>query len=136
MCGLPLISTPLPVIEEDFHLDERIVIIFPFDMSEDGQIEKIRNIKKMKVPRYVMPKDKWGELLTGKRKEDHRMKIFKVRANRVSYDRGIVLNELGRPAFPDEIFETTEDRIDSLVNGNNPYRTKFAEVINEKKKRT
>ena len=134
MSGVPLISTPLPVIEEDFHLDDRSVIIFPFDMKESGQIEKIRNIKKMKVPKYSMPEDKWGELLTGKRKDSkYQMKVYRVKANSLSYDRGITLMELGRVARPDEIFETIESRIDNLVNGNNVYRKPFAEVVDEEK---
>lgn len=137
LSGLPLISTDLELLTEDFHLDQRSVITFPFDMSESGQIEKIRNIKKMKanMPKYKMPQEKWGVLLTGTMdkeiKEKYTMKIFRVKANNVSHDRGIILTELGRPANVGEEFDVTEERLDNLVNGNNKYRVAFAELIAE-----
>lgn len=139
LSGLPLISTDLQLLKEDFHLDDRSVITFPFDMEESGQIEKIRHIKKMKsdMPKYKMPPEKWGELLTGTMnkeiKEKYQMKIYRVKANSVSFERGIILMELGRPALPEEEFNTTEDRIDNLVNGNNKFRVPFAEIVEELK---
>ena len=59
------------------------------------------------------------------------MKIFRVKANNVSHDRGIILTELGRPANVGEEFDVTEERLDNLVNGNNKYRVAFAELIAE-----
>lgn len=137
LSGLPLISTDLELLTEDFHLDEKSVITFPFDMAESGQIEKIRNIKQMKanMPKYKMPQEKWGELLTGTMdieiKEKYQMRIFEVQANNVSNDRGIVLPELGRTAKPGEVFVITEDRLDILAKGKNKFNVPFVEILGE-----
>lgn len=133
MQGIPIITTPLSVAEE-LKMDSTMRLICEWDMSNvDEVIEEIFN-RKWNF-NYKPPKDRWDEILakgkTTYKKEEYKMKLFQIKANEVSFERGIHLAELGRPANPGEIFETTEDRIDNLVNGNNKYGVPFAEIIGE-----
>lgn len=130
--GVPLVTTPITVCDE-LNIDSSMRLILNYDLSNvDDVIENMFN-KKMNF-KYTPPKDRWDEILAkgkGKVKENLKMKLFEVKANNVSFERGIVLGELGRPAKPGEVFTITEDRKDNLVNGKNKFNVIFAELIGE-----
>lgn len=135
MQGIPIITTPLTVADE-LKMDSSMRLICDWDMSNvDEVIEQIFN-RKMSF-NYTPPNDRWNELLAkGKaeyEREKYSMKIFKVKANGLSLERGIHITELGRIANPGEEFEITEDRIDALVNSKNGFNVPFAELIEEVK---
>ena len=128
MYGKPLVTTPLTVCEE-LKIDSTMRLVLDWDMSNADEIIEQMFERKMEFS-FVPPKDRWGEILKeGEADTDHRIKMVKVKANSNSKDKLVVLSEIGRIAKPGEIFETTEDRLDNLVNGNNMYRTKFAEKV-------
>lgn len=132
--GKPILTTPLSVCEE-LNMDSSMRLVLNYDMSNVNEIVPQLFKKKMNI-NYSPPKDRWNELLKqgqGKTKENLIMKFYKVQANEVSFNRGIHLAELGRPAKPGEIFETTEDRLDNLVNGKNRFNVPFAKIVEEPK---
>lgn len=132
MQGVPLVTTPLSVCEE-LHMDSSMRLVVDYDLSNMDEIIEQMFTRKMGF-NFTPPEDRWSKILAlgqGEIQEKLKMKLFKVRANSVSFDRGIHLSELGRPAKPGEEFETTEDRLDNLVNGNNKFSVPFAELIEE-----
>lgn len=132
MQGIPLVTTPLTVCDE-LNMDSSMRLILNWDMSNiDEIVEKMFN-KKMNF-NFVPPNDRWDEILAkgkGEVLESMKVKLFEVKANNVSFDRGIHLSELGRPANPGEVFTITEDRLDNLVKGKNKFNVIFAELIGE-----
>ena len=132
--GVPLVTTPITVCDE-LNIDSSMRLILNYDLSNvDDVIENMFN-KKMDF-KYTPPKDRWNEILAkgkGEVKENLKMKLFKVKANNVSSDRGIVLGELGRPAKVGEEFITTEDRVENLCNGKNKFNVVFATLLEEVK---
>lgn len=79
---IPLVTTPLPVLKNDFRIDDRSTIILPFDMKDiSEQVEKIRHIKEMKatMPKYTPPKEKWNKYIT-KAKSNYKNEIIEVEA--------------------------------------------------------
>ena len=132
--GVPLVTTPITVCNE-LNIDSSMRLILNFDLSNSDEVIDNMFNKKMSFE-YIPPKDRWDEILAkgqGYLEEKLKMKLFKVRANDVSFNRGIHLAELGRPAKVGEEFETTEDRLDNLVNGNNKFGIPFATLIEEVK---
>ena len=67
-----------------------------------------------------------------KKTKPKKLKIVTLKATAESRNRRIKIAEVDRILDEGELFETTEDRIDTLVNGNNPYGIIFAEVIPQK----
>ena len=130
--GVPLVTTPITVCDE-LNIDSSMRLILNYDLSNvDDVIENMFN-KKMNF-KYIPPKDRWDEILAkgnGEVKENLKMKLFEVKANNVSHERGIILPELGRTAKPGEVFVITEDRLDILAKGKNKFNVPFVEILGE-----
>lgn len=132
MYNVPIVTTPITVAEE-LKMDPSMRLILDYDLSNADEIIEQMFTRKMNF-KYEPPEDRWGEILApgeGEIEENLKVKLFKVRANGFSQDRGIFLSELGRTAKPGEIFVTTEDRIENLVKGKNRWNAPFAELVEE-----
>lgn len=124
--GTPLLITEIPSFKE-MKLNSENAIYFNFDMSNiDDCIDQM--IHKKYDFTYKPNDDLWGDLLVeGQRKEELKpLMLIKVKATKLSQDRGIHISELGRIAKPNEIFEVEEERLNKLLN--NQYGA-FVEVI-------
>ncbi len=134
MLGKPLIVTKLGWVE-DLGLDERHGFFVKEDLS-DLDVEEIYQRKGTFSFNWSPPEDRWGELLLeGKiERKSKPMKLYRMKATDESYNKGVIVMELGRIAEEGEEFETTEDRIEVLT-GNNTFGCAFAEVIGEVKEK-
>lgn len=107
LLGIPLITTPLKVLTDDFKIDQRSYIELPFDMQNiSAQVERIRHIKDMKanMPKYTTPKEKWGKYIT-KKKSTYKDNTMTVKCIKPYID--ILLQ---RTIQPDEVFTVSEER--------------------------
>jgi len=128
MYNVPLVTTPLTVCNE-LGMDESMRLVVDFDMNNVDEIIDGMFTKKMKF-KFKPPKDRWKELLKkGEKEKDYTVGIYKVRATKKSEQLLVPIKEAEGIAKEGKIFEITEDRYDNLVNGNNDYRAKFAEVV-------
>lgn len=101
---VPIIGTDLPVFRE-IGLNESNSILLKHDMS-DVSIDKIRNIRKLKV-NYSAPKDLWGDIL------DKTMLLnekIRVRAMPDYKNKGIFDTQLGRVPEPGDEFTIDKGR--------------------------
>lgn len=100
--GVPIITTPLPLVEEMNWTPNAIIL--PFNMRDIGeQIEQIRHVKKLKatMPRYRMPKDKWGKLLTGKSHYHQESVVVRATENYEKY----TVTDIGLGFIPSKGYE-------------------------------
>ena len=121
--NVPVICTDLPVLRE-IGLDNTNSIKLPFDMS-DIPIEKIRNIRKLKV-NYKEPQDLWDKVLDLTPKTD---KKIKVRASIGWQNRKLVDSELGRIPKPNEEWEISEERYEVIGKYEEKHRVRLIQVI-------
>ena len=128
MHNVPIITTPLTVADE-LKMDSSMRVILNYDLSNVEEVVDAVFNRKMKFS-YEPPEDRWDEILEKGKPQKYKndIKTVLVRANSVSYDKGVPLMELGRIVKAGEVFETTTDRLDNLVKGNNPYNTPFARL--------
>lgn len=127
--GVPMVLTPCNVYKE-CKVTNDMAIFLDFDCSNIDKVVEDMFTRKFDFT-YHSPKSRWSEILAKPKKKTKpkKLKLIKVVATKESENRRIKIAELDRIAKEGEIFETTEDRIDVLVNGNNPYGAKFAEEI-------
>jgi len=131
MRGVPIISTDLPILRQDMKVDDRYVIKLPFDMLNiDDQVERIRNIKKMKaaMPKYSPPKDRWDEYIT-ETKSDYKTREVKVRATDGYKHKGITDRQLGYIPKPNEEWLVTMERYEELLSFERRTKTRLVELI-------
>jgi len=128
MCGVPLISTRLPVLKE-LGIDDRYSIQFGFDMKVDSdQIERIRHIRDLKknMPKYVPPVDKWGRYLEGESDYENPFTTVKVLKTYEMYS--VLDSELGYIPHEGEIVKVSTSRLTTLL-GENDWRKPFVELL-------
>lgn len=131
--GVPIITTPLSVNKE-LGITPNENIILNYDCSNIEQVVNEIFKKEVKSFKYTPPKDRWEDLLDktkSKYKEEKEMK-YKVEALDTYTKRNITDGELGYKPKEGEVFEVSQERLDTLL-GNNQYHIPFVKLVEEKK---
>lgn len=123
-CGLAIISTPIPLIEE---LNAKGVVL-PFDM-EDIDIDAIKNIKKVKQ-KYSPIEDRWDDYLVH---SPSRHQKVRVRATSIWKEKSIRDVELNRIPNPNEEYEIDIDRYYYLLDRGKKKNRVYIELADSNK---
>ena len=128
--GTPIITTPLPVLEE-MGANEENSIQIDFDMK-NIPIDKIYNSNF--DFKYTPHKDIWDQLiiLEPSTYYEEKQYEYKVKALRAYQDPHLKDKKLDRIPDIGEEWWISKDRLDMLL-GENPYNTTFVEVIDKRK---
>jgi len=126
----PVIVTPLPYLDEIGVKNGVNAYIMEFDCSNVDEIVKnIRNIPKFEFKKF---EDSYKKYLVKSKStyEPEEEKRYLVRATRQWMVDSLIDTDLGFMPEEGYEYEVNEDRLDVLL-GNNPYRSKYVEIVKE-----
>ncbi len=129
----PVIVTPLPYLDEIGVKDGVNAYIMEFDGSNVESIVK----RILKIPRFEYRRftDSYDKILVKSKSfyEPQEERRYLVRATRQWMIDSLIDTDLGFMPQEGYEYEVNEDRLDVLL-GNNPYRSKYVEIVKEIKK--
>lgn len=130
--NIPIITTPLPYLEEIGVKDGLNAYIVDFDCSNVEEVaRKIKDIPKFNFNKM---EDKYYKLFTTKKckynKEDNMIKVEALDTYQRYNAEDIGLHRIPRTG---EIFEVSKERLEVLL-GNNPYKEAFVKVVETEEK--
>ena len=126
----PVIVTPLPYLDEIGVKDGLNAYIMKFDCSNvEDIVKKITNIPKFEYKKFT---DSYDKIFVKSKSsyEPEEDKRYLVRATRQWMIDSLIDTDLGFMPEEGYEYEVNEDRLDVLL-GNNPYRSKYVEVVKE-----
>jgi len=116
ICKKPVVITPCDVYKE-LGIDNTMSIQLNFDMSNICEVVEQMFTKKFDV-NYKPPMDKWDELLA-KGESTYKEELnMKYRVKVVSWDRNLTDSEVNRPRDINELFEVSQERLQTLQASN------------------
>ena len=114
--GVPIVTTPLSVIEE-LPIDDNMRIELDWDCSNVDKVASEIFKKEVKPFKYKIPKDNWDDLLVKDKSiyQEEKDKLIKVRVLRKYTD-----IPLGKDLKANDIVEMSQERVEYLIDRRHP----------------